>query len=334
MTSQTSSTTTSSDDRSPTTDRPGRLLHTGPAIVDIRLDVTHHPTPGCDVLASASHITAGGGFNVMVAAARAGAQVSYLGPLGDGPMSQMVAGQLIAEGIKIGAPRASQTDIAYCVALVNPNGERSFVSYLAGDDAPAPELSGIDLRAADVVYLIGYSMLNAANRQMLCAWLPTLPDRLRVVLDASPMVGEIPQDAWQVLVDRVSIWTLSITEANTTHTRLTGSPAPANPAELCGGLAATLGRSVVLRAGTAGTWLAEDTHTPATHFPAPQVEAVDTIGAGDTHTGHLIAQLLAGRPLPGAVHRANLAAAIAVTRFGPATAPTLAEVEAALTREE
>jgi sugar/nucleoside kinase (ribokinase family) len=56
------------------------------------------------------------------------------------------------------------------------------------------------------------------------------------------------------------------------------------------------------------------------------VEAVDTNGAGDTHCGVFAAELLLGNNLETAALRANAAAAISVTRYGPATAPTWAEV--------
>jgi sugar/nucleoside kinase (ribokinase family) len=54
---------------------------------------------------------------------------------------------------------------------------------------------------------------------------------------------------------------------------------------------------------------------------------IDSTGAGDTHTGVLIAAMAEGlEPIP-AVRRANAAAAISVTRRGPATAPDRAELD-------
>jgi ribokinase len=63
--------------------------------------------------------------------------------------------------------------------------------------------------------------------------------------------------------------------------------------------------------------------------PAPPVRAVDTTGAGDTHTGVLLAELARGRPVEDALDTANRAAAISVTRIGPATAPRRAELRPA-----
>ncbi|HEX9518227.1 MAG TPA: PfkB family carbohydrate kinase, partial [Streptosporangiaceae bacterium] len=53
---------------------------------------------------------------------------------------------------------------------------------------------------------------------------------------------------------------------------------------------------------------------------------VDTNGAGDTHSGAFIAALAAGAAEIAAARSANAAAALSVTRRGPATAPTQDEL--------
>jgi ribokinase len=52
------------------------------------------------------------------------------------------------------------------------------------------------------------------------------------------------------------------------------------------------------------------------HVPAPEVESVDTVGAGDTFCGALADALCRGEPLPDAVRWATHAGALAVTRPG------------------
>jgi sugar/nucleoside kinase (ribokinase family) len=61
---------------------------------------------------------------------------------------------------------------------------------------------------------------------------------------------------------------------------------------------------------------------------APVVTAVDSTGAGDAHAGVFLASLADGLPPLDAAARANAAAAYAVTRHGPATSPTRAELDA------
>ncbi|MBA1431318.1 PfkB family carbohydrate kinase, partial [Pseudomonas orientalis] len=63
------------------------------------------------------------------------------------------------------------------------------------------------------------------------------------------------------------------------------------------------------------------------HVPGFKVQAVDSNGAGDAHAGVMIAGLANGLTPAEAARRANAAAALAVTRWGPATAPGTAEVD-------
>jgi len=58
------------------------------------------------------------------------------------------------------------------------------------------------------------------------------------------------------------------------------------------------------------------------HVPGFRVQVLDTTGAGDAHSGALIAALAAGAAETAAARTANAAAALSVTRPGPATAPT------------
>ncbi|MBV9452573.1 MAG: bifunctional hydroxymethylpyrimidine kinase/phosphomethylpyrimidine kinase, partial [Rubrobacter sp.] len=84
--------------------------------------------------------------------------------------------------------------------------------------------------------------------------------------------------------------------------------------------------SVVVTLGDAGAILTTEGSTR--HFPAPELEAVDTTGAGDAFVGALAAKLAAGAPLREAVPYAVLAGAVAVTREGAqGSLPTPEEVE-------
>jgi sugar/nucleoside kinase (ribokinase family) len=56
--------------------------------------------------------------------------------------------------------------------------------------------------------------------------------------------------------------------------------------------------------------------------PGFQVDVLDTNGAGDAHSGAFIAALAAAAADVTAARSANGAAALSVTRRGPATAPT------------
>src|SRR5690606_18118006 len=65
----------------------------------------------------------------------------------------------------------------------------------------------------------------------------------------------------------------------------------------------------------------------STYVPGFPQSPIDTNGAGDTHTGALLAGIAEGATWVDACRRANAAAAIKVTRRGPSTAPTADEVD-------
>ena len=92
---------------------------------------------------------------------------------------------------------------------------------------------------------------------------------------------------------------------------LTGIPDPERAARV---LQAMTGAPVIVTLGAAGALLLEG--ETATAVPAPEVDVVDTTGAGDCLCGTLAAQLAAGDALSLAVERAVAAASLSTTTPG------------------
>ena len=85
---------------------------------------------------------------------------------------------------------------------------------------------------------------------------------------------------------------------------------------------------LVVRDGPNGCWVSRQGKSEP--VPGFKVNAVDSNGAGDAHAGVFLAGLAKGLQPVHAARRANAAAALAVTRWGPATSPAAAEVDALL----
>jgi ribokinase len=84
--------------------------------------------------------------------------------------------------------------------------------------------------------------------------------------------------------------------------------------------------NILIILGNSGAWL--DTSSFIGHVPAFAVEAVDTVGAGDTFIGAFVSRLVGGAAPLEATRFGCAAAALAVTRRGAqAGIPTRAEVE-------
>lgn len=302
-----------------------RLIFTGSVLVDIVLTVDQLPELGGDTIASSSQITAGGGFNVMVAAQRDGLEVLFAGQYGSGPFGSVVRAALALGGFATVQDGLPDVENGYCITLVDSAAERTFITAVGAEaQLQRDDLDRVRAESTDLVYVSGYSLAHLSNRAALTGWLPTLPDTVRVITDPGPLIGELDPAAWSAVLARTDLLSLNARE----------SRIATEVEDPCSAALVLLDRirdggSVVLRDGAAGCWLASRSGQPVPVLGFV-VEAVDSTGAGDTHCGVMAAALARGEGLQQAARRANAAAALATTRRGPGGAPISADIEAML----
>ena len=296
-----------------------RLLHLGNVVVDVVLDVPVLPERGGDVLADRTETTPGGGFNVMVAAARQGLRVSYAGAHGGGPFGTLARAGLAAAGIEVLLRPKAGLDTGFVIAVVDSGGERTFFTSRGAEAAlTAGDLAGLAAGPRDAVYLSGYGLAHPSNRAALLEWLGRLGDDSVVFFDPGPLAASIPAGAAGRTLARADWVTCNARES----ALLTGLP---DPLDAASALAARRPAGALVRVGPAGCLIAR--HGAAVvRVPGFRVDVLDTNGAGDAHTGTFIAALAGGADEVAAARAANAAAALSVTRRGPATAPTAAEL--------
>lgn len=303
-----------------------RLLHTGQVMIDLVMAVNKLPHSGGDVLAQSASFEAGGGFNVMAAAQRNGLPVVYLGRHGTGRFGDLAREAMKAEGIRIGITHRAERDTGLCVALTEASAERSFISYIGAEgELTAEDLASVPAEAGDYVYVSGYSLLHGGKAQALVDWVLDLPRGINVVFDPGPLVDSPDEPLMQALLSRIDLWTSNSVEA----VKFTGA---SDIAETLSRLADHLPADVlmVVRDGPQGCWISQ--RGDRQHVPGFKVAAVDSNGAGDAHAGVFVAGLAQGFSASEAALRANAAAALAVTRWGPATSPGTAEVDALISQ--
>ncbi|MGI5200389.1 PfkB family carbohydrate kinase [Spirillospora sp. CA-108201] len=301
--------------------KPERLVLVGSVLADLSLAVDALPDRGGDALARRSSTEIGGGFNVLAAAARNGLPCALAGLVGAGPFGDLVRAALAREGVEMLLPPAVAGDTGMSIGMVEPDGERTFLTSPGVESTLSrSDLDMIRLKAGDATYVSGYDLLYPSTGPAVAGW--DLPDGAALVLDPGPLVTDIPRDVLEPVMARCAILTLNQRETGL----LTGVE---DPAVAAGTLLPRLptGALLVLRRGAAGCVLVDGDGAVA-DIPAPRVAAVDTTGAGDAHTGVLLAALASGAAPVDAARRANEAAAVAVTRWGSATAPAAHETPA------
>ena len=275
----------------------------------------------------------GGGFNALVAARRMRAEAISLSPIGAGPHASLITDALAREGIVDAGPRVEGMDNGFCIALIDRRAERTFIST-KGAETMTPASVWADfvrtMSPGDVLYIDGYLMDHPANKEAAEAALRALPEGVRVVLDVSPVIG-IPDGIPSTTLismstsEAASLWRHADRKAINVRSWLPAEDAPIAMATL-------LQHDVVVRAGKDGAYFTRYTDSAqlsSTHIPPLSVEAIDTNGAGDAHTGVLAASLAQGLPMERALLLANCAGALASTTVGPATCPPRTQIEAA-----
>jgi sugar/nucleoside kinase (ribokinase family) len=297
-----------------------RVIHTAQALVDAVLEVPHLPARGGNVMATSYRRYAGGAVTILLAAARSGATCVHAGAVGTGPNGDLVRAALGAEGVEVASPPVPDRDTGVCVVLLEPTAERSFVTTQGAERHITVEsLSAAAPAPGDFVCLSGYSLVGR-TRDPLVAWLDTLAKDVVVVLDPGATFAELGPPTRDALLARTSVWTSNADEA----VALAGVSGMEETAEAVATMLPPDAVTIV-RDGPQGCVVREGGRTA--YLPGHPQRPVDTNGAGDTHTGVLLAERASGMSWTEAAARANAAGAIKVTRRGSDTAPTRAEID-------
>ncbi|MFD6135091.1 ribokinase [Isoptericola sp. NPDC060257] len=288
------------------TSSTGRVVVVGSTNADLLVGVTAHPAPGETVLGHGMRVMSGGkGANQAVAAARLGADVAFVGAVGDDEFADAALAGLRSAGVDLTAlvvVPGRRTGIA--IVTVSDDGENSIVVVPGANAAVDEAVVGahVDLvgGAATVVLQgeIPRAAIEAAARSA----------RGRLVVNLAPVL-DVDED---VLL-RADPLVLNEHEARLVAGAL-DVPAEESEEVLVRGLLARGVPSVVLTLGPRGALVGLD--DDVTEVPAPRVRAVDTTGAGDAFVGALAHGLARGDGLVDAARTAARVGAYAVRSPG------------------
>jgi ribokinase len=276
-----------------------RLLVLGNAGRDMPLRVPRLPRAGETLLGERGEDSPGGkGLNQAVIAARAGADVLFIAPLGDDREGAALRAALAAEPLAfLPLPSAHRTDVSLlCVAADGSNLILSTNACADGVSVGEAEEAAARLAPGDMLLmqcgLCAGPTLAAARRGAAAG--------ARVLLNAAPLRWDIAP-----ILPMIEVLILNEVEAEA--------------ASACADLAAAAvrlrergARRVIITLGAAGALCADA--EGIRREPAPAADVRDTTGAGDVFCGAYAAALLAGHADPMAA--AQRAAAWAVTRQG------------------
>lgn len=305
-----------------------RVVVIGSSNTDLTVRLPRLPGPGQTVLGQSFATSPGGkGANQAVAARRAGAEVVLVAAVGDDHLGHSAIEGYRREGITVEHLRVVP-GVASGVALifVGEEGE-NMIGVAPGANL---ELSPEDVsRLPDNLFQPRDVLLTGLEIPIATALQAMRRGRyggMQVILNPAP-APSLPTEEIGELLAAADVITPNRVEA----LMLAGAGVPGEASFDAAGCVARLrdlgARGVVITLGSRGCLVADGPRLET--ILAPQVEAVDTVGAGDAFNGALAVALAEGRSLVAAAAWATTAAALAVTRPGAQAAlPTRSAIDA------
>jgi ribokinase len=290
----------------------------GTFMMDLVAYTPRRPNNGETIRGEGFAIALGGkGFNQAIAAGRAGVESAMLGNIGTDNFGDDFMKAFKEEGVSASdIERHSDigTGVAH-IAVQTSDGDNCIIITPLSNDRSTPEY--IERHKETIlnsdILLLQNELLQPGN---LAAAKIAKENGVKVVLTPAPIKDAT---AFAGLCDLV-VPNEGEAEA------LTGVSSD-NPEEQAKALTKLFGcKDVVITLGPKGAFVTDGTRSE--FISAPKVEAVDTIGAGDTMCANLAAKLALGADIFTAAKFGVYAATLKVTRKGSAMgSPTVAELE-------
>ncbi|PKB64603.1 MAG: ribokinase [SAR202 cluster bacterium Io17-Chloro-G2] len=264
----------------------------------------------------------GKGANQAVAAARMGARTAMVGRVGDDIFGPQLLATLESNGIDLSGISVSPgVSSGIAVIDIDESAQNRIIQILGANDTCGPDearaVTRSLVRASTVLLQLEVSLdlsLQVAD--------DASSQGKRVILDPGP-VRPLPEEFYQVC----DVITPNETEAQA----LVGFPVvdPDSAERAARWLVDRGVELAVVKLGDQGAYYA--TSEGGEFVPPFQVNAVDSVAAGDAFNGALAVALAEGQDIPQAVRTASAAGALAVTKSGAQDSmPTREEVEGLL----
>lgn len=285
-----------------------KIVVVGSSNTDMVVKVPRIPIPGETIIGSEFMIIAGGkGANQAVAAARAGADVTFISCVGNDQYGQQAIENYNREGVNTSYIKIDkEVPSGVALILVSEDGENSIaVAPGANNNLGVEDIESSHEAFNDAkVILVQLEIpLKTVASVIEIAKSKNIP----VILNPAPGI-QIPHE----LIENVTYITPNETEASilTSQKNISGS----NIAEMASALHNMGVENVMITLGENGVYLKSEEYSKT--FESYQVKAIDTTAAGDVFNGTFAFAIASDMKLIEAIDFAQRAAAISVTRMG------------------
>ncbi len=295
------------------------ILVIGSSNTDLVARTKSIPRAGETVLGSEFSVAQGGkGANQAVAAARLGADVTFMCKIGKDEFGDTAKTKFESEGIDTGYVLVSDSKPSgVALIAIDENGENSIVVASGSNSELRPEdVERIhDFSSYDIVLAQLETPMDTVERIGALA----VDNGVRLILNPAPAAELSPE-----LLSAVTLLTPNETEASAlSGIEIVNDETAMDAAEK---IVSKGVKNVIITLGSRGSLVYDGKN--AEFVPAYKVRAVDTTAAGDVFNAALAVGLSEGKSLVDSARLASAASAIAVTRLGAQpSAPTRTETE-------
>lgn len=283
-----------------------QVLVIGSTVVDVIIQLPHLPVTSEDVHVRHQSMSLGGcAYNTSDTIRHFQVPCILFSPIGTGTYGHFVRERLKKRGIQSPIPTPLQEN-GCCYCFVEDSGERTFASYHGAEYRFYPEwFDLLDAGSIGSVYICGLEIEEATGVHIV-QYLEQHPS-YQVFFAPGPRIRMIPQALLDRLFALSPILHLNETEA----LAYTGEPTVGQAARALYG---KTHNTVIVTLGEKGAYY--HTGSEAACVPGVKAAQVDTIGAGDSHIGAVIARLQQGASIRDAIADANRVSAAVVETSG------------------
>jgi len=289
------------------TARAPRVLVIGDVMIDYIVRPEGPIAVGSDRRAAIARRAGGSAANQAVWLAHFGVAVDFVGRVGAADLARENE-RLSRAGVAPALAGDEDRETGRLIALVDPNGERSFLTDRGANDALIEgDVSDALIAGASLIHLSGYSFVSPSPRAAVLSVMARAGERpIGIDPGSAEFLREVGATNFLAWTRGAAMLFPSEEEAAT----LAGTLDPHEQ----GARLATHYPLVVIKRGAAGCEAIEGARR--WRMGAPQSKMVDSTGAGDAFVAAFLAARLEGLPIGTCLARAAAAGAVATEFLG------------------
>ncbi|WP_053368573.1 PfkB family carbohydrate kinase [Bacillus sp. FJAT-27245] len=292
------------------------VLVIGAAVVDVVIHTDTLPKTGEDVMGKLEKTIVGGcAYNVRQVIHRFDVPNTLFAPIGKGPYAQLIREEFMKQGIPLVLDDDSK-DNGWNISFVEKDGERTFLTIPGLETCWKTEwFEEIDLSDYLYIYLSGYELEGPSGEVLVQEVMAKKAAHTKIIFDPGPRAAFLTPAVLEALLQPGTIVHCNQSELSMLY------PAgdrrnPGFVEKAVAALHAQTLEAVVVTLGKDGCYY-RDQHGSG-YVSAKKVTVVDTIGAGDSHTGAFISGLAYGMSTEEACRLGNDVSAEVVQQSGGA----------------